>query len=148
MIVLIAVFGALGACSSDVQSQGTDGDHNGGERACTAPRATLSDTTVAPGDSIVISGDEMFRGCVDYDSVPDAAPPGWSPKENPDTGPLTDQAIVWRQDSIEIVLGTVDATNSGVIEVTVTVPNNAEPGPAEIQVGAVDPAVVTIATGR
>ena len=144
IIVLIAVSGTLGACGSDAQSEGTDGGYSGGGGACTAPRTVLSDTTVAPGDSIVISGDEMFRGCVDHDSVPDTPPPGWSPSENLDTGPLTDQVIVWRQESSEFVLGAVDADASGVIKITVTVPSNAEPGPAEIQVGDVAPTAVTV----
>jgi hypothetical protein len=85
-----------------------------------------------PGDRIELRGEGHAVGCDDTG-------------ESPPAEPLLDLPVTWQQGATSRGLGRVDATTpGGVVQTTITVPVDAQPGTAEVTVGAAEPALVTV----
>lgn len=145
--VVIVILGGLAACGSDeqpsdrgeesVQAQNDADETTGISASCAKPLTDVSDATVAAGESIVVSAEGMWKQCL---------PPGWNtPGVTPgERAPDTDLHVVWRQGSAESVLDTVDANADGVVELSVTIPDDAQPGAAGITIDTAVSATVTV----
>ncbi|PSL06813.1 hypothetical protein CLV30_102202 [Haloactinopolyspora alba] len=145
--VAIVVLGGLTACGSEDQpsdrgEQRVQAQNNGDETtdisaSCAKPMTDVSDATVVAGESIGVSAKGMWEQCL---------PPGWNtPGVTPgERVPDTDLRVVWRQGSAESVLDTVDADADGVVELSVTIPDDAQPGAADITIATAVSATVTV----
>lgn len=133
---------ALSACGNPSTGDTVPSSHENtvqsgvlGSGACAAPEADLSASTVSPGEDVTVSAHSMYEGpCRDFDarSVSATAAPSLPPLP----GPAKDVAIVFSQSGADsVVLQTVDANSSGNLEVIVTIPRDASPGPATVRVG-------------
>lgn len=138
VIVAFLVLGAVTSCGA-----GATGDPGGtgGDAACAAPITEVSDTTVAPGESVVVTAADMWDECIDHDSVAVGEPVDRRTRE---PRPLTAEPVVWEQNSQDCVLTHADADSDGVIELSVTSPADAQRGKAEIRIGDAEPATIAV----
>ena len=104
-----------------------------GERSCvdTETKTSVSDTSLAPGESVTVSAPYQWSNC--YDSGKFASPP-----------PLKEVSVSWRQEGVETQLATAYPDANAFATVVVQVPVNAKVGAAELQIGTASSAAITI----
>jgi len=105
---------ALGGCGTVPGLSGT------AEGACAAPIVTIEPAEAAPGDTVAVTSD------------------GWSvcedtPNDPSGEAPWTEVQVAWAQGEKLLDLGSTEIVD-GAVEVDVTVPDDAAPGPARIRV--------------
>ncbi len=123
----------LTACqsSSGGHTTGNGQASTAGVAACAAPQTVAKPTTVAAGYVVHVRATDMVDGCRDTNLAASPAP-------------AKAQKIVWRQDSRQSVLDTVDADATGLIDADVTIPEDASPGEATITIGFAESARITV----
>ena len=114
-----AALGALLLLAGLQGLTGCAGSSGGG--ACASPEISSSASKVKPGGTVQVTGVYFVDGCQSELNAP--LPP-----------PLRQQPIEFTQGGRSTTLGRVDSED-GTIEVSVIVPKDAEPGPADLQVG-------------
>lgn len=129
-------------CAGDDQAQTSRGG------ACAAPTIAVSETTVHPGDEIVVTGEYMFDGCDDYGRVATDASGHAHELPREPVLPLTGQGVGWKQGSNDTILAWADADENGFIEVLVRVPDGARVGAGEIRIGTAMPITVDVVRHR
>lgn len=137
--LLLSPVALIAACGSDGPGASTSGDG-----ACAAPLTSLAEPTVAPGRTVHVQADGLWSGCRDHGYVDED---GNAYYPDPEPTPLTDQVVTFTQGDAEVELAVVDTDSTGAAELDVTIPADAEAGPAEIAVGRAVPAEVTVVTG-
>lgn len=129
--VWVAAVLALAACQGDNGSpQQESSTGTTGENACAQPTTEAVPSTVAPGSEVAVTVD---LGCADTPN-------------DPSVQTVTGVEIVWDQDGQSSVLATTDSDASGLVSVTVTVPQDASPGEATLTAGTAAPITVTVET--
>ncbi|PFG42614.1 hypothetical protein ATJ88_1277 [Isoptericola jiangsuensis] len=90
-----------------------------GENACAAPAVEADPATVAPGDTMEITGVGFAHGCEDHPAAEESTS-------------MTDVPVRWLQGGVTVDLGVVDADEHGGWALRATVPADAVPGQARI----------------
>ncbi|MBB5791880.1 hypothetical protein [Jiangella mangrovi] len=140
LVVLLASTAAATGCGASATGPST----SDGEAACAAPFTTVDEPTVAPGQTVEVTAEGLWSSCRDHGASAEDGPVVYS---DPEPTPLTAQVVRFTQGGTDVELAVVDTGTDASIEVDVTIPADAEPGPAEIAVGRADPAAVTVGPG-
>lgn len=102
--------------------------------ACAVPQSSLSQSAVAPGQPVAISGMYFAATCNDT---------GQGPAE-----PARGIPVVFRQGPTAVTLAEVDSSDTDyTVAIEVVVPQTAAPGPAELQLGWAAPMPLLIVPG-
>ncbi|GII99860.1 hypothetical protein CLV28_1008 [Sediminihabitans luteus] len=103
----------------------------GASAACEAPSITVEPRAVAPGESVMITGEGFMSDC---DDTPDG-----------DAGdPLQGLEVVFDHDGQTYAGGTADAGPSGTLSITVPVPLDLPAGKVDVSVGTSEPETITV----
>ncbi len=127
--VLAPVLACLGLSTALLSGCSSSTDSSAG---CVAHRSQTSVAEVTAGQSLQVSADWLWSDCNDTNGGT------WGHA-------LRDQAITWTQSQVSTELARADADpRTAHLEVAVTVPASARPGPAEIRIGDAEPAKLTV----
>ncbi|TDC53450.1 hypothetical protein E1212_05975 [Jiangella ureilytica] len=136
--LLLVPVALVAGCGSDGPGASTSGD-----AACAAPLTFLAEPAVAPGQTVHVQADGLWSGCRDHGYVDED---GRAHYPEPEPTPLTDQVVTFMQGGAKVELTVVDSDPTGAVELDVTIPADAEAGPAVITVGRAMPAALTVVT--
>ncbi|WP_142158644.1 hypothetical protein [Cellulomonas sp. SLBN-39] len=96
------------------------------ESSCAAPRVTASPETVAPGDSLTVTGEGYVTQCLDNPGIADG-----TPVPQPTDVGQDRVTVVWVQGSTTVDLAVADAQDDGAFEVVVSSPTRRRTGPQQ-----------------
>lgn len=126
-VVAVAAVGLAGCTGS------------GSSGSCVSPSISLSSDELRPGERVTVVGDAFVHGCADTSAVVDGVVVRGEPQS-----PATGLAVVWGQGGRTETLATVDADARGQFSVAVTVPADAQEGPATLRVEPADDALLVV----
>jgi hypothetical protein len=136
---LFAALALVAGCGAGGAGTTTDG-----EALCSAPVTSVAEPTVSPGQTVRVSAVDLWSSCRDHGIADDDGNVSYP---DPEPSPLTGLHVRWTQDDTVVDLGTVDADSTAAAELDVTIPADADAGPAELTVGPhSSPAAVTVVT--
>lgn len=118
LLVVVALLAGCSTPATDPTSPGTSA-----EQACTNPQVTLSQSTIDPGSTVTLQGDD-WAACDDTPNNP--APTAW-----------TSVTVYLLQGEEEVELGTA-RLRGGAFTTEVTIPLEAQAGEATISVSSGD----------
>lgn len=138
-LVLLVAATLVGACSSGADDAAGAGGADVAA-SCAAPSLELSRRTVEPGETVDVVGTAFLHGCADVSTVVDGTAVSLET-----TMPMTTLEVVWLQEGRRTVLASVDADPAaGDFRLAVTVPADADPGPATLRVSPAEDVTVTV----
>lgn len=108
--------------------------------SCAAPFTQAEKSVLSPGQPVAVSAFYLWSGCADYEIVDED---GSVTREEMHL--VRDAPVMFTQNDRTEELARVDAHGDiGTAKTTVTVPDWAETGPAQLQIGLAEPATVQV----